>query len=114
MTLNQKAVHDAVVKIVAAAAVKPRKFIETVELQVGLKNYDPKKDPRFNVPLILPVMPKANTSVYVLADAADVGRCEKEKVPCVAFDTLANTYNKDAKMIKHAFKKYDVLLCSKS
>lgn len=26
---------------------KKRKFVETVELQIGLKNYDPAKDKRF-------------------------------------------------------------------
>ena len=27
---------------------KPRKFLETVDLQIGLKNYDPQKDKRFS------------------------------------------------------------------
>ena len=27
---------------------KKRKFLETVELQIGLKNYDPQKDKRFS------------------------------------------------------------------
>ena len=27
---------------------KPRKFQETVDLQIGLKNYDPQKDKRFS------------------------------------------------------------------
>ena len=27
---------------------KPRKFTETVELQIGLKNYDPQRDKRFS------------------------------------------------------------------
>ena len=27
---------------------KPRKFRETVDLQIGLKNYDPQKDKRFS------------------------------------------------------------------
>ncbi len=27
---------------------KERKFLETVELQIGLKNYDPQKDKRFS------------------------------------------------------------------
>ena len=37
---------------------KPRKFLESVDLQIGLKNYDPQKDKRFSgtvklVPLYL-------------------------------------------------------------
>ena len=27
---------------------KPRKFLESVDLQIGLKNYDPQKDKRFS------------------------------------------------------------------
>lgn len=27
---------------------KKRKFVETVELQIGLKNYDPQRDKRFS------------------------------------------------------------------
>jgi large subunit ribosomal protein L10Ae len=27
---------------------KHRKFVETVELQIGLKNYDPQRDKRFS------------------------------------------------------------------
>ena len=27
---------------------KPRKFVETIELQIVLKNYDPQKDKRFS------------------------------------------------------------------
>jgi ribosomal protein L1 len=27
---------------------KQRKFLETVDLQIGLKNYDPQKDKRFS------------------------------------------------------------------
>ena len=30
------------------AVEKKRNFLETVELQVGLKNYDPQKDKRFS------------------------------------------------------------------
>ena len=31
-----------------ASKDKPRKFQETVDLQIGLKNYDPQKDKRFS------------------------------------------------------------------
>ncbi|KAH0577332.1 Ribosomal protein L10a [Spironucleus salmonicida] len=114
MSLVHKTVVEAVETVVKNSQVKPRKFIETVELQVGLKNYDPKKDPRFNVPLILPCMPKANVKIICLADAADCGRCEKENVEFLAFEALGTQFNKDAKMIKRYFKRYDVVLVSKS
>jgi ribosomal protein L1 len=39
---------DCVNGVLAASAEKKRKFVETVELQIGLKNYDPQKDKRFS------------------------------------------------------------------
>ena len=31
-----------------AKETKKRKFVETIDLQIGLKNYDPQKDKRFS------------------------------------------------------------------
>jgi len=39
---------EAVNALLAASQEKKRKFTETVELQVALKNYDPQKDKRFS------------------------------------------------------------------
>ncbi|CAL6067089.1 Ribosomal_protein L10a [Hexamita inflata] len=98
-----------------ARTPKQYKFTETIELQVGLKNYDPKKDPRFNAALVLPNLPKTNTRILVLADANDVNRCQAEKIEYVPFDTLASTYDKTKPgPIKRWAKKYDIILCSKS
>jgi len=39
---------EAVNAVLQASQEKKRKFTETVELQVALKNYDPQKDKRFS------------------------------------------------------------------
>jgi len=39
---------EAVNSLLQASQEKKRKFTETVELQVALKNYDPQKDKRFS------------------------------------------------------------------
>ena len=39
---------EAVNALLQASQEKKRKFTETVELQVALKNYDPQKDKRFS------------------------------------------------------------------
>ena len=39
---------EAVNAVVQGSQEKKRKFTETVELQVALKNYDPQKDKRFS------------------------------------------------------------------
>lgn len=34
--------------VIQSSKDKKRNFLETVELQIGLKNYDPQKDKRFS------------------------------------------------------------------
>ena len=40
--------YDAVRSVLQGSQDKKRKFTETVELQISLKNYDPQKDKRFS------------------------------------------------------------------
>jgi large subunit ribosomal protein L10Ae len=41
-------VRGSVKEVLAGAADKKRNFVETIELQIGLKNYDPQRDKRFS------------------------------------------------------------------
>jgi ribosomal protein L1 len=43
---------------VCANQDKKRGFTETIELQIGLKNYDPQKDKRFSGAVRLPYVPR--------------------------------------------------------
>jgi large subunit ribosomal protein L10Ae len=43
---------------------KKRNFLETVELQIGLKNYDPQRDKRFSGTVRLPTVPRPGMSVW--------------------------------------------------
>jgi len=43
---------------------KKRNFLETVELQIGLKNYDPQRDKRFSGTVRLPTIPRPNMSLW--------------------------------------------------
>ena len=98
-----------------ARKAKQYNFTETFELQVGLKNYDSKKDPRFNQPLVLPHLPKTNMKILVLADANDCNRCQADGIEFFPFEQLASTFDKSKPApIKRWAKKYDVILCSKS
>ena len=45
---------------------KVRKFTETIELQVSLRNYDPAKDKRFTGAFRLPIAPRPTLAVCVL------------------------------------------------
>lgn len=43
---------------------KKRNFLETVELQIGLKNYDPQRDKRFSGTIKLPAIPRPNMAIW--------------------------------------------------
>ena len=43
---------------------KKRNFLETVELQIGLKNYDPMRDKRFSGTVKLPIVPRPGMSIW--------------------------------------------------
>lgn len=45
--INRDNLNDSISAILQASQDKPRKFTQSVELQIVLKNYDPQKDRRF-------------------------------------------------------------------
>ena len=46
--VSRDTLYEAVETILNGSKEKPRKFLETIELQISLKNYDPQKDKRFS------------------------------------------------------------------
>ena len=44
---------------------KERKFVETIDLQIGLKDYDPNKDKRFQGSVRLPNIPRPKLKVNI-------------------------------------------------
>ena len=94
---------------------KQRKFVETVELQIGLKDYDPQKDKRFAGTVRLPNIPRAGLKICLIGDAKHLQIVKEQniQVDTMEFDAL-KTFNKDKKLIKKWAKKYSVLLASDS
>ena len=45
---------------------KERKFVETIDLQIGLKDYDPNKDKRFQGSVRLPNIPRPKLKVKLV------------------------------------------------
>lgn len=46
--ISRDFLNETIAEIIKGSQEKKRKFRETVELQIGLKNYDPQKDKRFS------------------------------------------------------------------
>lgn len=46
--MSRDTLYESVQGVLDASKAKKRGFLESVELQIGLKNYDPQKDKRFS------------------------------------------------------------------
>jgi len=94
---------------------KGRKFQQTVELQVALKDYDPQKDKRFVGTVRLPNIPRPNLKICLIADQK-----HQDEVAALGIDVEVTSldelkkFNKDKKLIKKWAKKYSLLLATDS
>lgn len=121
-------VRGNVKDILTSAAEKKRNFVETIELQIGLKNYDPQRDKRFSGTVKLPNVPRPRMSICILADAADIDRAKQIELDYMSVDDLkkyariflySSSYiyhrlNKNKKLVKKLAKKYDAFLASEA
>ncbi|KAL9255890.1 Large ribosomal subunit protein uL1-like protein [Drosera capensis] len=99
--LQSEALREAIGLIKAEAEKKQRKFTETIELQIGLKNYDPQKDKRFSGAVKLPHIPRPKMKAEKIGlDYMDVEGLKK--------------LNKNKKLVKKLAKKYHAFLASEA
>ena len=93
--------------------IKPRKFRETIELQIGLKDYDPQKDKRFVGSVRLPNVPRPSLKICLIADAKHAEEAKKNNldIDVKSLDEL-KTFNKEKKLVKRWAKQYALLLAS--
>ncbi|WMV55935.1 hypothetical protein MTR67_049320 [Solanum verrucosum] len=111
--LQSEALREAISIIKNDSAEKKRKFSETIELQIGLKNYDPQKDKRFSGSVRLPHIPRPKMKICMLGDAQHVGEAEKIGLEYMDVESLKKL-NKNKKLVKKLAKKYHAFLASES
>lgn len=105
-------VQENVRNLLSASQENKRGFVETVELQIGLKNYDPQRDKRFSGTVKLPNIPR-RLNICLLGDAHDLDRAKELGVDALSIDDLRKL-NKQKKLVKKLAKKYDAFLSSDS
>ncbi|CAL9214170.1 unnamed protein product, partial [Arabidopsis halleri] len=111
--LQSEAVREAITIITGKSDAKKRNFVETVELQIGLKNYDPQKDKRFSGSVKLPHIPRPKMKICMLGDAQHVEEAEKMGLENMDVESLKKL-NKNKKLVKKLAKKYHAFLASES
>nr|ADD38291.1 60S ribosomal protein L10a-3 [Lepeophtheirus salmonis] len=108
--LDQKYLRECIHKIVTEK--KPRKFAESIELQVGLKDYDVTKDKRFQGSVKLHHIIK-DYRVCIIGDAVHVEEAGKLGFDFIDADGLKK-FNKNKKQLKKWAKQFKYLLASES
>jgi large subunit ribosomal protein L10Ae len=109
--IGSDTLQDAVATVLKGAKDANRKFTETIELQVALKNYDPNKDKRFSGTVRLPYLAKPKFKVAVLGNAADVQTAKEKGIPALSEEDLKKM-NKNKKAVKKMAHQYDAFLSS--
>ena len=90
---------------------KQRKFKETVELQVGLKDYDTQKDKRFAGTVRLPHIPRPKLRICLIGDAKHIEEAKGLDIDIIDLEGLKK-FNKEKKPIKKWAKQYHILLAT--
>jgi large subunit ribosomal protein L10Ae len=96
---------------------KKRKFVETIDLQIGLKDYDPAKDKRFAGSVRLPHIPRPRLKCMVIADAAHIDKCKASGIDYIDADTLKKKIDpndKKGKELKKWAERYKLFFVSES
>merc|ERR1712113_789791 len=109
--INRDQLYEQVAEMIQASKDKNRKFTESVELQIMLKNYDPQKDKRFSGTVKLPNTARPKFTVCVLGNQAHIDEATKHNIPHMSVEDLKKL-NKDKKLVKKLAKKYDAFLAS--
>eukprot|EP00890_Picochlorum_soloecismus_P004940 jgi/Picsp_1/5447/NSC_02806-R1_60s ribosomal protein l10a len=111
--VSGEVLRDAITAMYEGAQEKKRNFTETVELQIGLKNYDPQKDKRFSGTVKLPFCPRPEMKVCVLGDVQHCEQATAIGVDAMSVEDLKKL-NKNKKLVKKLAKKYSAFLASDS
>ncbi|OQR78145.1 60S ribosomal protein L10a-like [Tropilaelaps mercedesae] len=111
--VSRDTLYECISQVLENSTTKKRKFLETVELQVGLKNYDPQKDKRFSGTVKLRNIPRPKFTVCVLGDQQHCDEANSNNIQCMDAEALKKL-NKNKKLVKKLAKSYDAFLASES
>merc|ERR1712221_32469 len=109
--IGRDALYEVVQTILEHSKTKKRNFLETVELQIGLKNYDPQRDKRFSGTIKLKNIPRPKLKICVLGDESHCDEAKANDIPYMDVEALKKL-NKDKKLVKKLAKKYDGFVAS--
>ncbi|XP_006898467.1 PREDICTED: 60S ribosomal protein L10a-like [Elephantulus edwardii] len=111
--VSRDTLYEVVREVLHGNQHKRRKFLETVELQISVKNYDPQKDKHFSGTVRLKSTPCPKFSVCVLGDQQACDEAKAVAIPHMDIETLKKL-NKNKKLVKNLAKNCHAFLASES
>ncbi|XP_065296989.1 large ribosomal subunit protein uL1-like [Dermacentor albipictus] len=105
--------YDCVNAVLRESVRSRRKFVESVELQISLKNYDPQKDKRFSGTVKLRYIPRPKFRVCILGDQQHCDEARVNNLDCMDVEQVKKL-NKNKKQVKKLAKKYHAFMASES
>lgn len=101
--LHEYIVRQAVEELLEYSKEHQRKFLESVELQITLKEYDPCRDKRFSGTVVLPYECRPNLRVCVYGNGDHINQAKDEVIPVFTIEDL-RLFNKNKKVIRNHSK----------
>ncbi|XP_044317669.1 60S ribosomal protein L10a-2-like [Drosophila rhopaloa] len=111
--ISRETLYVAVKNILQVSQGKESERQESVELQIGLRDYDPEKCKRFYGSVLLHHLAVPQLKVCVLGDQQHCCQAKAIGVHCLDVEALKKL-NKDPKLVKKLAKSYDAFLASES
>mmetsp|Transcript_45202 Transcript_45202/g.98063 ORF Transcript_45202/g.98063 Transcript_45202/m.98063 type:complete len:217 (+) Transcript_45202:26-676(+) len=109
--LTQQNVLDRVAAVLGNAEEMQRNFTETVELQVGLQQYNARTDKRFSGVLKLPYPARAVTKLGIFGNAEHCLWAERRGIPCFSVEKMKSMRG-NRKRVKGVLKRFTSFLAS--
>ncbi|KDP42747.1 hypothetical protein JCGZ_23687 [Jatropha curcas] len=108
--LQSYTLREVISTVVTRSKNGNRNFTGTIELQIGLKNYDPQKDKRSSGSVKLPHIPRPKMKICMLGDAQHAAKLGLEYRDVESLKKL----NKNKKLVKKLAKGFHAFLASES
>jgi len=102
---------EAIKGILEYSTTHKRGFLETIELQVALKNFDPSKEKKLSGNIRMPEVPRPRFKVCILGNAKHCDEAKAAGIDHFNKDDLAKL-KKDKKLVKQLANKYHAFLAS--
>ena len=115
--IGSEKMKSAIHEMLTTNRKKERKFKETIDLQIGLKDYDINKDKRFQGVVKLPNVIRPRLKICVIADAIHSEQCKKDNIDFITTDSLSKKIDPDdkkGKQLKKWSRHYKILFVSES